>query len=244
MERERLFDLETRIEGYDPFDSIEKCREYDRDSRTSMIIPMQHMMQLLEPYCRPGATFLEVGCAAGLMSLRLAGKHPEVDFYGIEQNDHFLPAIQENLIMANLVNYRGKFSYEWARYSKIPIEDNTVDVVFSFSSLHRWPNPLRAIRECSRVCKKDGIVLLYDLTRDAEDGMISFVLQYSGTGHEQFMGAMQSSFTKQEMVGLLSEAGLSHWQATSEVINLIVSSKAMDTSYSVGEQSIYEHIFQ
>lgn len=244
MPRESIFDLEKRVQGYDPFDSVQKCREYDLDSRTSMIIPMQHMMKLLQPYCKPGATFLDVGCSSGLLSLRMAGKYPEIDFFGVEENDSFLKVIQENLIMANLLSYRGKFSYEWYRLNHLQVADHSVDVVFSFSSLHRWADPLGAIKECARVCKENGIVIIYDLTRDAEDGMISFILQYSGTGHEQFMGALQSSFTKSEMEDLLAQAGLSPWHATSETINLIVASQNIDTSYTVGEESIYDNIFQ
>jgi ubiquinone/menaquinone biosynthesis C-methylase UbiE len=241
--RESIFDLETRVKPFDPFDTVEKCRQYDLESRTAMIIPTQHLIGLLTPHFRPGAKILEVGCGAGLVSLRLAARHPEVEFYGIETNDSFLKVMQENLVMANLLSFKGKFSYEWGRYSRLPVADASVDVVFSFSSLHRWPDPLLGIKECARVCKPGGLVLLYDLARDADEGMILFVLQYTGTGHEEFMGAMQCSFTVSEMQALLKDAGLPGWQVALEGISLIVSSKPIETSYSVGAQSIYENIF-
>lgn len=243
MEREAIFELEARVPGHDPFDDLDKCRQYDRDSRTSMIIPMQHVMLLLEPYCRPGARLLEVGCATGLLSLRLAARHPEAEFYGVEENDAFCRVVQDNLVFANLLSYGGRFNYEWARYTRLPVADRSVDVVFSFSALHRWSDPLKAVQECARVVKPGGLVLLYDMARDADEGMILFVLQYTGTGHEEFMQAMQSAFTVPEMRGLLAQAGLPHWQVNAEGISLIVASQPIDTSYSVGSRSVYENIF-
>jgi len=244
IQRESIFDLAQRTDWGDPFDSVEKCRQYDLDNRTSMVIPMQHMMLLLKPYCKKGARFLEVGCASGLLSLRVAGRFPDVEVYGVEQNDGFLKVIQDNLIMANLIQYPGRFAYEWGRYTNLPIEDKSVDVVFSFCSLHRWKNPTKAFKECARVCKDDGIVILYDLARDSEDGMISFILQYTGSGHEEFMKALQSSFTLDEVKIMLQELALDDWHVSKESVNLIISSKKIDTSYSVGQKSVYERIFQ
>lgn len=243
MEREAIFELETRVPGHDPFDDLDKCRQYDRDSRTSMIIPMQHVMLLLEPYCRPGARVLEVGCTTGLLSLRLAARHPEAEFFGVEENDSFCRVIQDNLVFANLLSYGGSFNYEWARYTRLPVADGSVDVVFSFSSLHRWSDPLKVVKECARVVRPGGLVLLYDMARDADEGMILFVLQYTGTGHQEFMEAMQSSFTLPEMQALLHEAGVGDWQVNSEGISLIAASQPIDTSYSVGSRSVYENIF-
>jgi len=242
--RGRIFDLADRVFRPDPFTSVEQCRDYDRDIRSSMIIPMQHMMKLLMPWCGPGKHLLEVGCGSGLLSLRLAALFPEAEFLGLENNDHFLTVARENAIFANLLSYGGRFSCEWARYSRLPLEDDSVDVVFSFCSLNRWERPERAIAECARVCRPDGIVILYDLARDADEGMISFVLQYAGGNVEEFMGALRSSFTVAEMTELLAGRGLADWQVTREGINLIVSSRPIDASYTVGEAGIYENIFQ
>lgn len=238
--RDRLFDLQRRVPRSDPFDTLDRCRAYDLDTRGSMIIPAQHMMKLLAPYCRPGGLFLEVGSGPGLLSLRLAAAFPETSFFAVENNDNFLRVTQDNLIFANLLGFRGNFQYEWARYSKLPIDDNAVDVVFSFSSINRWPDPARGIAECSRVCRKDGIVILYDLARDADEGMISFVLQYTGSNHEEFMGALRSSFSVDEMREMLSCLGIKNWQVRREGISLITSSKSIETSYTVGDPAIYD----
>lgn len=242
-ERRRIFDLQTRVWRPDPFDTVEQCRDYDRDVRTSMIIPMQHMMKILAPFCSRGSKLLEVGAGSGLLSLRLASLFPAAEFYAVECNDSFLAVARENTIFANLLSYGGRFSCEWARYSRLPLADNSVDVVFSFCSLNRWDKPFRGLKECHRVCRPHGIVIHYDLARDADEGMISFILQYAGANHEEFMGALRSSFTVDEMRTGLAEIGLEHWSVTLEGINLIISSKPIDVSYTVGEPGIYENIF-
>jgi ubiquinone/menaquinone biosynthesis C-methylase UbiE len=237
---ERIFDLEQRVPRSDPFDTLDRCRAYDLDIRGSMIIPAQHMMKLLAPFCLPGKTCLEVGSGPGLLSLRLAASFPETSFFAVENNDNFLRVTQDNLIFANLLGFRGNFQYEWARYSKLPIDNKTADVVFSFCSINRWPDPAKGIAECTRVCRDDGIVILYDLARDADEGMISFVLQYTGSNHEEFMGALRSSFSIDEMHALLTSLKIAGWQVSREGINLIAASRPIDTSYMVGDPAIYE----
>lgn len=242
-DRDRIFDLAERVPRKDPFETVEDCRVYDLDIRTSMIIPTQHMMKILAPYCREGGRLLEVGATSGLLSLRLASLFPRCEFFAVENNDAFLAVLRENLIFANLLNFGGQLAYEWARYSRLPLADASVDVVFAFCSMNRWERPAESLRECSRVCKPGGLVVLYDLARDADEGMISFVLQYAGANHEKFMGALRSSFTEQEMRALLDSVGLHGWSVVREGINLVVSSRPVDASFTVGEPGIYENIF-
>lgn len=239
----RIFDLEHRVPGKDRFDTVDVCRAFDLDTRTSLIIPTQHMMKILAPFCVRGARLLEVGAASGILSLRMAALFQECEFFAVENNDAFLAVMRENVIFANLLNYGGKFSYEWARYSRLPVAEQSVDVVFAFCCMNRWEKPLDAIKECKRVCKPEGVVILYDLARDADEGMISFILQYTGANHERFMTALRSSFASPEMRGHLDDLQLKDWQISREGINLIISSRAIDVSFTVGEPGIYDNIF-
>jgi ubiquinone/menaquinone biosynthesis C-methylase UbiE len=243
LKTRRIFDLEHRVPRDDPFETVEQCRAYDLDIRRSMVIPMQHMMKILAPLCARDRKFLEVGAGSGLVSLRMAALFPTTEFFAVENNDCFLAVLQDNLIFANLLNCGGRFQYDWARYSNLPIDDDAADVVFSFCSMNRWKKPQKSIQECHRVCRPDGTVILYDLARDADEGMVSFVLQYTGANHNEFMGALKSSFSVPEMQALLVDLGLDGWQVTREGINLIVSSRPIDTHYTVGDPAVYENIF-
>lgn len=239
----RIFDLAERVPAPDPFQEVEQCREFDRTVRTQLIIPMQHLMKLLDPFVSRARTVLEVGCGPGLVSLRLAAANRQAEFVAVDSNDHFLEVARENAIFANLVSYGGRFSADYARLTRLPFEDNSFDVVFSFCAVPRWERPPKTIAECARVCKPGGVVLIYDLARDADEGMISFVLQYSAGDAQQFMRSLRSGYTVPEMEQLLAEQGLDGWVVTREGINLVVSSRPLGVSYAVGDPGIYENIF-
>ncbi|MFJ2744544.1 class I SAM-dependent methyltransferase [Streptomyces sp. NPDC087440] len=238
--RGRIFDLAGRVPQKDAFDDVDECRAYDRNIRSSMIIPMQHMMKLIGPYCGEGKEILEVGCASGLISLRLAAQHPGAQFTGVDSNDAFLEVTRENTIFANLVGYGGDFACEWARLTRLPYDDDSFDVVFSFCAVARWDKPERIVAECARVCRPGGIVVLYDLARDADEGMVSFVLQYADGDAEAFMTSLRASFSEPEMRELLDGRGLETWSVAKENINLITSSQPLHVGYSVGEPGIYD----
>ena len=229
-----MFDLDQRTPWTNPFDTLDKTREYDLDIRTSMIIPRQHMSHMLGPFLRPGARVLEVGCGTGLLSLRLAASHPEVAFTVIESDENLLTVLQDNVIFANLLDTCSNLSYESSRPERMPFEDASFDVVMSFTSFNRWQDPVRALGECRRVADDDGLVLLYDMARDTDHGLVSFVLQYAGDYGKEFMSSLRSSFTTDEMATLLGEAGIGGWQIAHEGISLVVSSQAIDTAYHIG----------
>jgi ubiquinone/menaquinone biosynthesis C-methylase UbiE len=240
---ERIFDLAERVTSPDPFDEVDKCREFDRTMRTQLIIPMQHLMKLLDPHVSKAEDVLEVGCGAGLLSLRLAAQNKQAEFFGVDSNDHFLEVARENAIFANLVSYGGKFNCDYARLTRLPFEDDSFDVVFSFCSVARWDRPEKVIAECARVCRPGGTVVIYDLARDAAEGMISFVLQYSAGDADQFMRSLRSGYTVPEMQEMLAGLGLESWSVAREGINLVVSSRPLGVSYAVGDPGIYENIF-
>lgn len=239
----RIFDLEHRVSGPDPFTEVETCRDFDRTMRTQLIIPMQHLMKLLAPYVADAEQVLEVGCGPGLVSLRLAALHKQAEFTAVDANDRFLEVARENAVFANLVNYGGRFTCDWSHSTRLPFEDDSFDVVFSFCAVPRWSRPAMTIAECARVCRPGGTVIVYDLARDADEGMISFVLQYSAGEADQFMRSLRSGYTVPEMRELLTGLGLDDWSVAREGINLVVSSRPLGVDYAVGDPGIYEDIF-
>ena len=222
----KILDLDKRIPiANNPVDTIDKCRAYDADVRTSMIIPMARVVSLLTTYCRKDSNVLAVGCKTGLLSLQLLGQVPDIHVYGVEENDLFLQVAEENATLASLVNDHVMVEFQYAPLDDLYLEDNSVDIVFSFSSFHTWRDPEKTLRECNRICKDDGLVYIYDLDRDAEQGMISFIMQYMAKGHEEFMRELKAAYTVEEVAGILREAGLEQWVITSEAVNMAISSK-------------------
>lgn len=228
MARNKYFDLEKRVIVPDQaFASVEKCREYDLNLRSSLRLPMARVASLLSQFCKKGSQVLEVGSATGLLSLILGGQHPEVDIYGIEENTNLLQVAEENETLAALVNSPARAEFKYGDLSNFPVEDKSVDIVYSYTVLHRFRDPLQTIKECHRVCKPGGLVMIYDLARDADEGMLFFILQYVSDEQDRFMNALRSSFSKEEMVLMLKEAGLTDWHVVHDEVNLCISSKEL-----------------
>lgn len=229
-----LFDLEQRAPWRDPFESKDKIREYDLDIRTSMIIPRQHLTHMIRPYLVDGARVLDVGGATGLLSLRLSACFPNVEFTVVEGDDNLLEVLQDNVIFASLLEVGGNLSYESARPERLPMDDASFDVVLAFTCFSRWADPVRGLKECRRVCKPDGLTLIYDMARDSDHGLVSFVLQYAGEYGHEFMHSLRSSYSGPELAALLEKAGLGDWRVEREGISLIASSRPVDVRYHIG----------
>nr|VFK25643.1 MAG: Methyltransferase domain-containing protein [Candidatus Kentron sp. MB]VFK29625.1 MAG: Methyltransferase domain-containing protein [Candidatus Kentron sp. MB]VFK74840.1 MAG: Methyltransferase domain-containing protein [Candidatus Kentron sp. MB] len=60
---------------------------------------------------------------------------------------------------------------------RIPLADQSVDIVVSTNRLHRWERPLDVIREMARVTRRGGIVWINDLRRDPDEFIVEYVIR-------------------------------------------------------------------
>jgi ubiquinone/menaquinone biosynthesis C-methylase UbiE len=125
-------------------------------------------------------------------------------------------------------NSAGDVEFEMAKLNRLPFPDDSADIVFSFSSLHRWRRPVETLKECARICKPDGVVIIEDMNRHAEEGHITFILQFVKEGGDEFMRSLQAAYTRDEAAELLQEAGLTDWQVVEEDLGLVISSRPLE----------------
>jgi len=222
--RNRFFDLDTRIPlTADRTPTLDRARGYDLTARVSLRFPMERVATLLSPLCRPDATVVEVGSATGLLSIMLAAACPGAHVIGIEENAQLLAVAEENSTLATIARTPARVEFRNGRLSRIPLNDGSADVVFAFLSLYRCAEPIRMLQECARVCKPGGLVFLYEMARDADEGMISFILQYVNTGQAEFMDSLKASYSTSEVAELLTDAGLTAWNIVREQLNLRIT---------------------
>ena len=67
---------------------------------------------------------------------------------------------------AELVNVKEKIMFKPFNAENLPFEDSLFDAVFLYTSLHHIENKPRAIREILRVMRKDGYLIIIELTND------------------------------------------------------------------------------
>jgi len=81
-----------------------------------------------------------------------------------------------------------------------PIPDESVDVAFTFSYLHRCDHPQRAIRECARILKRNGRFLLTTMIKKGEKLTVTDVAIRLFGGNR--------SYSRREIRKFLRNAGL------------------------------------
>jgi ubiquinone/menaquinone biosynthesis C-methylase UbiE len=222
----RFFALEERVALTKPLaPTLEAARTYDLQARLSMRFPMERVVSLLSPHCAEDALAVQVGSTTGLLGLMFGAANPKIKVVGIEENPNYLSVSDENATLATMARTPSRTEFRKGSFARLPFPDNSSDLTFGMLTLHRVQDPIAVIRECARITKPEGFVFLYELARDAEEGMISFILQYVNTGQEQFMESLQASFTADEMVDLLKDAGLNEWLVTRDQLNLRISNR-------------------
>lgn len=100
-------------------------------------------------------TFLEVGCGTGAVSIHCAKTYP-FNVTGVDVDP-------EQIEMAR--SYAGNLDITFmeADATQLPFEDENFDIILSFGVTHHIPNWIDALKDITRVLKKNGHFLYWDL---------------------------------------------------------------------------------
>ena len=97
-------------------------------------------------------TVLDVGCGTGFATEGLLRETEQM--YALDQSPHQLSKAFEKF------GKRGPVRYHLGDAERLPFADDSFDVVWSSGSIEYWPNPVTALRECRRVTRPGGTVLI------------------------------------------------------------------------------------
>ncbi len=95
---------------------------------------------------------LDVGCGTGFATEGLLQQTEHV--YGLDQSPDQLAKAYAKF------GKRGPVRFHKGDAERLPFADDSFDVVWSSGSIEYWPNPVKALRECRRVGKPGGQVLI------------------------------------------------------------------------------------
>ncbi|WP_198010983.1 class I SAM-dependent methyltransferase [Propionibacterium sp. oral taxon 192] len=171
---------------------------------------------------------IELGCNTALLGLHIAGRLPRAQVTGFDEVAELIEVAEENLALAIWANAEVDMEVEKSSLHRLPVPDSCADIVFSFSSMHRWKHPVETLKEASRICRPNGTVVLCDSNRHADEGFITFILQFVKESGDHFMRQLQAAYTKAEAKALLLEAGLDDWYVIEEDLGLIMSSRPLN----------------
>jgi malonyl-CoA O-methyltransferase len=130
--------------------SFNKAASHYQDNAVLQKEIMHRMMERLqvEPDLNP-KHILDLGCGTGWAMPELLKLYPRAKITGIDFSQKMLNHVPKNPQITTIHNDA----------HSLPLDDNSVDIVYSNLMLH-WTNEADVFKECLRVLKHDGLLLM------------------------------------------------------------------------------------
>ena len=106
----------------------------------------------------PGTSLLDVGCGPGTITVDLARRVEPGLVVGIDREPAVVAAATASYPPAAHPNLR----FVTADVYGLDLDDESFDVVFAHQVLQHLTDPVAALREMRRVCRRDGVVAVRD----------------------------------------------------------------------------------
>ncbi len=153
----------ARIAGHEEIEDPEVAEAFGRiaawpQMRLLRAIVIQRALALV----REGQA-ADIGCGPGHLIVELARRAPGLRLTGIDLADEMLPKAAANARQAGV---DGQVTFRKGDASRLPFEDDSLDLVLSTLSLHHWGQPVAVLNEVARVLRPGGVGLIFDLRRD------------------------------------------------------------------------------
>lgn len=126
---------------------------YDQSIKTNLLQRLYHLTrfkQILKMVGKIEGNFLDVGCASGLLTEKLAVQSTSKG-WGIDINPDFIARAQKEYPFLHFMV---------ARIEKLPFSKEKFDVVVCSETLEHVVSPQKALGECQRVLRRNGRILV------------------------------------------------------------------------------------
>lgn len=135
------------------------------DIRTTDREPIEHIRDLFANHKR--CTAVDVGCGPGRYALLLLQMMPQLYLNCLDRNSDMVAETTRLLRGANIDRFKATI----ADATNLPLDPNSIDVVFTFNAIHHFAMPT-FLREARRVLKKGGTIAIYTRLRSQNENSI------------------------------------------------------------------------
>lgn len=133
---------------------------YDRYIAPAVLEAAARIEAEILPLAPPGARVLDVGCGGGHVALRAAARRPDLRVAGLDLS---MGQVRRGARRARAAAARAAFVRGSAL--DLPFASASLDAVLSVASIKHWPDPRRGLRECVRVLRPGGALLVAEADR-------------------------------------------------------------------------------
>ncbi len=155
-----------------------------------------------------GQTVLDLGSGAGFdafLAANQVGKTGKV--IGVDMTDEMLKLASENAIKNNYKNVE----FRKGDIEKLPVDDNSIDVIISNCVINLAPNKLKVFKEAYRVLKNGGKLMVSDVV------LAKNLPENIKNDKELLVGCISGAILKQDYLNLLNKVGFNDITILKEV---------------------------
>jgi ubiquinone/menaquinone biosynthesis C-methylase UbiE len=146
---------------------------------------------------------LDIGCGTGRFLDFVKQAWPRLQIIGLDMSDAYVRHAKRHL------RHRSRINFVVGKAEAIPLADNSQDAVTSIFLFHELPPKVRrsALRECARVLKPGGrLILLDSLQRNDRPDYDGLLQLFPQNYHEPY----HASYTRENFGALAADYGLAH----------------------------------
>ncbi len=170
---------------------------------------------------------LDLGTGPGTVAVEIARLRPGLQMIGLDLAAHMLERAQDHAARAAV---DGRGLWPQADAHRLPLADDSVDLVLSSFALHHWDNPLQILNEIARVLRPHGRYYIADVCREVN--LMQRLFAYASIpaislpfgsyrGYGGYYESVRASYTRAEAEALLAESALPPGQVALDSSGLV-----------------------
>jgi len=196
-----------RLPGIEALDDPELTAAFDRVSDWPQFRLLRYVILRQIQKLHPRGTLVDVGCGPGYLITGILNQFPDLNLIGIDLSEEIIGRARNRI---DQFGVQGRVTLRVGDVERLPLDDDSVDVIVSTLSLHHWQRPGAAFMEFFRVLRPGGKLLVYDLRRDSPR-LIYWILRFAQVvvlpdalgAHDEPTGSFRASYTPAEIVEII-----------------------------------------
>ena len=125
----------------------------------------EEVAEMLKGLSIKGADVVDIGCGLGVIAVLLTEQYEAGSVVGIDVEAHLIEQSTARAVAAGLNN---RIRFQLVEPGPLPLEDDSLDVVFSKDAIVHMPDKVAFYREALRVLRPGGLMVGSDWLRGDE----------------------------------------------------------------------------